>query len=522
MKNGTIETIVIVGGGTSGWMSAAYISKALPNVKVTLVESSDIPTIGVGEATIAAITGFMDYLGMKEEEWMPVCNGSYKYGIRFNDWYEKGHYYWHPFESLAYVHSNLHVGQYWYHHLLATGGDRNSFYSDCFLGVGENERNHILKTPGGPDYADIYNVSIGGTTATFRVPYAYHFDAGLFGEYLKTKIAKPNGVEQIIDTVTEVHLGEDGFIERIDTEGGRQISGDLFLDCTGFRSLLLDKTLHEPFERYNETLFVDSAIAMRVPYEDPYQELHPYTTTTALSAGWVWNIPVTERIGTGLVYCSGFQSPDEAEQELRAHVGEERTKDIEVRHFDISRIGKHRNTWVKNCVAIGLSSGFLEPLESTSLHFVFTGVVKLVESISTGHFNTPIVATYNRFINDMMVESRDFIAAHYGLTTREDTPFWRHVKYDTSISDSLAEFLGKCRKALPNGPSNNIIFQESSWVSILVGMNFLPIANAYAGFPQQEVERQMQVLNKIRETRARLEEESIHHYDYLTQMGHVK
>jgi len=520
MKNGMIESIVIVGGGTSGWMSAAYISKALPQVQVTVVESSDIPTIGVGEATVAAITTFMDYLGLKEKEWMPACNGSYKYGIRFNDWYERGHHYWHPFEGLAYVNSNLHVGQYWYQHLLAAGGDRGSFYTDCFLGVGACEHNRVLKTPGGPDYVHTYSVPLdGAASAAFRVPYAYHFDAGLFGEYLKTNIAKPNGVEQIIDTVTEVHLGEDGFIEQIDTEGGRQIRGDLFLDCTGFRSLLLDKTLREPFEHYSETLFADRAIAMRVPYEDPYQEMHPYTTTTALSAGWVWNIPVTERIGTGYVYCSGFKSPDEAEQELRAHVGEERSKDIEARHLDIGRVGKHRNTWVKNCVGIGLSSGFLEPLESTSLHFVFIGVAKLVEGIGGGYFNTPIVATYNRFINDMMVESRDFIAAHYALTKREDTPYWRHVKYDTVIPDGLADFLLKSRQALPNALSSNIIFKESSWACILVGMNFLPSGLAYSNIPQQDVQRQQLVLNKIRETRARLATESIHHCDYLTQMG---
>ncbi|MHB8536158.1 MAG: tryptophan halogenase family protein [Sulfuricaulis sp.] len=522
MNSGRIEKIVIVGGGTAGWMSAAFLSKALPNVKITLVESSDIPTIGVGEATIATFTGFTSFLNMKESEWMPVCNGSYKYAIRFNDWYAKGQHYWHPFEALAYARSQLHLGQHWYRKFLSgPRTDRQSFYKDCFLSVGLCEENKILKSPASEGNVHTYTLAAGGTSVELRVPYAYHFDAGLFGEFLKIKIGKPNGVIQIIDDVTNVNRDEHGFIKSLDTKGGITLEGDLFVDCTGFRALLIDKTLGEPFDSYSDTLFVDRAIALRVPFNDVRMEMHPYTTTTALSAGWVWNIPVTKRVGTGYVYCSRFLEPGAAEAEFRRHVGEERTKGLETRHINISKVGKYRNTWVKNCVAIGLSSGFLEPLESTSLHFVFVGVAKLAEAILEGHFNNAVVASYNRFITQMMEEARDFIAIHYVLTTREDTPFWRAVKYDTKIPDSLADYLMKCKQAFPNGPANNILFKESSWMCILMGMNYLAGELAYMNIPRQELEAQLNVLKQLQTLRQKLSVGAMQHYDYLSQLGEV-
>lgn len=522
MKNGKVEKIVIVGGGTAGWMSAAYLSKALPNVKITLVESSDIPTIGVGEATIATFTGFTSYLGIKESEWMPKCNGSYKYAIRFNDWYAKGEHYWHPFEGLTYARSKLHLGQYWYRMFLAgPRTDRLSFYRDCFLSTDLIEDNKILRTPNGQEFTHTYSLSVGAAPIEVSVPYAYHFDAGLFGEYLKTNVGKPNGVTQIIDEVVQVNLDEHGFIKSLDTKKGSTLEGDLFIDCSGFRGLLIDQTLHEPFDSYADTLFVDRAIAMRVPFSDVKKEMRPYTTTTALSAGWVWNIPVTKRVGTGYVYSSRFLEPDAAELEFRRHVGEERTKDLEARHINISKVGKHRNTWVKNCVAIGLSSGFLEPIESTSLSFVFAGVAKLGEAVREGSFNSAIIAGYNHYITQMIEEARDFIAAHYALTSREDTSFWRAVKYDTKIPDSLANFLTRARQAFPNGPTNNIIFLESSWMCILLGMNYLAGDLAYTNISRKELEDQSRVLQQLKILGQQLGKQALHHYDYLSKLGEV-
>lgn len=520
MKDRKMQKIVIVGGGSSGWMTAAYLSRALPGLQIILVESSDIPTIGVGEATITTISGFLSFLDMKEKDWMPACNGSYKYGIRFNDWFEVGEHYWHPFETLPYLNSQRHVGQYWYlKYLNQKPRDRNSLYSDCFLGVILNRENRILKTADGPEFAHTYPLVDGGRQMQLRVPYAYHFDAGLFGDYLKKRFRGPDAVEQIVDDVTAVNLSENGAIESLDTKGGLRIEGDLYVDCTGFRSALLDKALKEPFDSYSDTLFVDRAIAMRVPYEDPEKELRPYTTTTAKSSGWIWNIPVTERIGTGYVYCSSFASPDEAERDLRAHLGEKRVENLESRNFDIGRVGKHRNTWVKNCVAIGLSSGFLEPIESTSLHFVYAGAAKLAEALADGYYNAGSRAAYNSFITRMMEEARDFIAAHYALTKREDTPFWEEVKYHTRIPESLADYLDKARRALPNGPTNQVIFQESSWVCVLVGMNFLPNTAAYANINQQEAAQQFRFMQQMQSLQTSLKESSVSHYEYLKTTG---
>jgi tryptophan halogenase len=518
MQDGKISKIVIVGGGSSGWMSAAYLSKAFKDVKIVLVESSDIPTIGVGEATIATIAGYLSYLGLKERDWMPACNASYKYSIRFNNWHEIGDEYWHPFDALPYFDPQLHLGQFWYHRYLAQGNtDRTSLYRDCFLSVDFCKQNKILKKKKSQDFLDTYTLTVGSEKVPLRIPYAYHFDAGLFGEFLKNHVAKPNGVEQIIDEVTETRLTENGFIDHIETKSGRKIHGDLFIDCSGFRALLISKVLKEPFNDYSDTLFCDKAIAMRVPYQDIEKELKPYTSATAMSSGWIWNIPLTERIGTGYVYSSAALSGDQAEKEFRSHWDEGRVKDLDVLHIDI-RVGKHTRTWVRNCVAIGLSSGFIEPLESTGLHFVFAGIGKLVEAISSRIFNAPIVAAYNRYITMMMDEARDFLALHYALTNREDTAFWKRVKYDTKLSDSLSDYLVKCKMAFPNR-QNNILFVESSWVCILNGMNYLPGFTQYSGISPQLAAQQYQYMEAIQTLKRKISDEAPMHHKYLQSLA---
>ena len=521
MQGGKIKKIVIVGGGSAGWMSAAYLSKAFKDIKIVLVESSDIPTIGVGEATIATIAIYLSYLGLKERDWMPACNASYKYSIRFNNWHEIGDEYWHPFDALPYIDPQLHLGQFWYHRYLTQGeNDRASLYRDCFLSVDFCKQNKILKKKDSQDFLDTYTITVGNEKATLRIPYAYHFDAGLFGEYLKKHVAKPNGVEQIIDEVTETRLTEDGFIDHIETKSGRKIHGDLFIDCSGFRALLISKVLKEPFNYYSDTLFCDKAVAMRVPYQDIARELKPYTSATAMSSGWIWNIPLTERIGTGYVYSSADISKDQAEKEFRSHWDENRVKDLEVSHIDI-RVGKHTRTWVKNCVAIGLSSGFIEPLESTGLHFIFAGVGKLAEAISSRIYNVPIMTAYNRYITVMMEEARDFLTLHYALTNREDTAFWKRVKHDTKISDSLADYLVTCKRAFPN-QQNNILFIESSWVCILNGMNYLPSYIQYTGINPQLAAQQYRYMDAIQTLKKQINDKAPMHHQYLQSLSASK
>jgi len=516
MKDGKVEKIVIVGGGSSGWMTAAFLSKALPGTRITLVESSDVPTVGVGEATIATISGYLSALGLKEEDWMPFCNATYKYQIRFKNWHRHGDDYWHPFESLPYLDQRYHLGQFWYLKYLSEGRtNRESLYDDCFLGVGLAKQNKILRQPDTAEYVDNYTVTVDGEQVPLRVLYAYHFDAGLFGEYLKKNIALPGGVERIIDHVTDVNLDEHGFIESVSTRKGETIEGDLFIDCSGFRAMLIDKVMKEPFDSFSDTLYCDKAMALRVPYQDIREELEPFTTATAMSSGWVWNTPLTSRRGTGYVYSSAFKDKDEAEREYRQFLGEDRVKDIDVNHIDI-RVGKHKRTWVKNCVAIGLSSGFIEPLESTGLHFVYAAVYKLAESLSTRVFNAPVMAGYNSFMTQMLEEARDFLAIHYALTSREDTPFWRDVKYNTKLSESLQDTMMRYRNAFPNHLTN-MIFSEHSWTCILTGMNYLPGPQSYMGLNQPEARKQFQLMGAIQQLKTQLQDQAVNHYDYLSQ-----
>lgn len=479
MQDGKVNDVVILGGGSAGWMTAAYLKKAMPRMNVKLVESSDVPIIGVGEATIAHLAQFMLFLGLKEKDWMPECNASYKYAIRFDNWHEKGDSYWHPFEAIPKFQASRSLSFYWMYdqYRKNRGRSRESLYSDCFMGVDLFKKNLIPKREGSKDFVDAFEIKVGEHTHQQQVGYAYHFDAGLFGQFLKNKVAKPAGVEHVIDNVTKVNLKENGFIDYLDTKNGGKIYGDLFVDCTGFLALLIDKTYHEPFDSYHETLFCDRAIAMQIPYEDIGAELQPYTTATALSSGWVWNTPLVSRRGTGYVYCSGFKDKDEAEMEYRQHLGEDRVKDFTARHIPI-RVGKHTRTWVKNCVAIGLSSGFIEPLESTGIHFIHVSAVKLAEALSGRYFNVADVTAYNWYVQEMMEEVREFLSLHYALTQREDSAFWKEVKYNTRLQGIVPEVLSKGSMSFPEDQSG-YTFQNSSWVCILNGMNHQPAFDPY-------------------------------------------
>lgn len=519
MSDGKVKEIVIVGGGSAGWMTASYLKKARPEMNVTLVESSDIPIIGVGEATIAHLAQFMLFLGLEEKKWMPACDASYKYAIRFNNWHEKGDSYWHPFEPIPTFQNSNHLGFFWWYDRYRHNPQRSreTFYSDCFMGVDLLKQNLIPKHAGSRDFVDLFDLNIDGITHRQQVGYAYHFDAGLFGEYLKSSVAKPMGVNQIIDDVTNVNLGENGFIDYLDTKSGRKIHADLFVDCTGFLALLIDKTFHEPFETYSDTLFCDRAIAMQVPYENRPEEAHPYTTATALSSGWVWNTPLTSRRGTGYVYCSAFKTEDEAEAEYRQFLGESRVSDLKARHLKI-RVGKHRRTWVKNCVAIGLSSGFIEPLESTGIHFIHISALKLAESLEGGYFNKGDMDAYNWYITEMMQEVREFLSLHYALTRREDSAFWREVKFNTTLHGIAPEILSKSRTSFPMGQTG-VVFQNSSWVCVLNGMNHVPAPDPYLHVKPETLNVQRTLINGMHQLKSKIADKVPNHSDYLMKLA---
>lgn len=469
-----VKDIVIVGGGSAGWMTASYMSSSLQNVNITLIESSDIPVIGVGESTVLPIVEFMNALGLDEKDWMPKCNATYKSSIGFQGFYSKEDPpFWFPFTRMHMINGRP-ISRYWMrkHFTESDFKDRFTLYDYCGAVPEICRQNRTVKGLNNFDYA-------------------YHFDAGLLGEYLKN-YSKRKGVKHIVDTVTNIEMSEDGTIKSIARENGENISGDLFIDCTGFTSLLLSKTLKEPFDSYSDYLFNDRAVAMRIPYENKDSEMFSYTMCTAQSSGWIWQIPLYSRMGSGYVYSSNHLSEDQAEQEIRKFYGETRLKDLEANHIKI-RVGKQRRCWVKNCVAIGLSSGFIEPLESTGL-FIVQGEVGLLTDIlkERNDYSAADMRAYNESVTRLMEIIRDFLVCHYVLTSREDTPYWRDVKYATKISDSLAEKLQIARTNFPDieyiksfdNPGLAGFTFSDGWQYILAGMNYLPF-----DYPQYRINR---------------------------------
>jgi len=469
------EEIVIVGGGSSGWMAATHFSTKLKNTKITLVESPNIPKVGVGESTVPPIVDFMRSLGIDEKVWMPRCNATYKSSICFQDFYQLGEPpFWYPFTQATIV-AGRPTNRYWRHKHLTDPAyqDRYSLY-ECETIVPEVCRQ-------------------GRTSRSYsETDYAYHFDAVMLGEFLK-ELAVKNGVHHVIDTVSGIDQNEDGSIRSVRTEGGLDITGDLFIDCTGFRSLLLGQALEEPYDSYGDCLFNDRAVALSVPYEDKESEMFSYTMCTALSSGWAWTIPLYHRIGTGYVYASQFQTEEEAEREFRKFLGEDRVKDLNVKHIKI-RVGKHRRSWVKNCVAIGLSSGFIEPLESTGLQIVQGAVELLAKTLREANgYGVADVAVFNDSMTTMIEGIRDFLVCHFALTRREDSAYWRHVQEHTKISDELSLRLQLGRSFMADPQTYNLFdssglagfdFKEG-WRLILTGMNHMPFDHEF--FRRQQV-----------------------------------
>jgi tryptophan halogenase len=306
-----------------------------------------------------------------------------------------------------------------------------------------------------------------------QYPYAYQFDASLLAEYLKG-YAMQRGVRQVIDEVNEVKLAEDGSIAHVVTQSHGAIAGEIFVDCTGFRGLLINQALDEPFISFADSLLCDSAIALQVPTDIDKDGIEPYTTATAMSAGWSWNIPLYGRIGTGYVYASKFQSKDEAELEFRRHLGPA-AEGLRANHIKM-RIGRCRNSWVKNCVAIGLSSGFVEPLESTGIFFIQHAIEELVSHLPGNHIDEEMVRSYNRLIAEGIDGVRDFLILHYCTTERTDTEFWRAVK-QVALSSDLQERLDIWKHRLPNAKNINPTyhgFEFYSYSVMLLGLNYHP------------------------------------------------
>jgi tryptophan halogenase len=465
--NQPVKQITIVGGGTAGWLTALSLATFLKpqtnthrsDCQIILIESPDIPTVGVGEATIQNIRYTFRALGLDEDEWMTRCNASFKVAIKFVNWYSGNDVFWHPFGNFPYV-NNIYLSQF---ALLKKSQnpdfDLQSFHREVPLCLA----NRSPKTGSENPYEG-------------KVGYAYHLDAGLLAEYLKEK-AVAKGVIQILDNVQDVTLSENGAIYSVKTEKNGEITGDLFIDCSGFRGLLINQALQEPFISYADALFCDRAIAMQVPTDDARDGINSYTTATARQAGWTWNIPLFGRSGNGYVYSSAFLSPEAAETEFRETLGE-RAKDVSAKHIKI-RVGRNRNLWVKNCVAIGLAGGFIEPLESSGIYLIEMGIHHLIQHFPDGNFSPILRNRYNRIMTKHYEDIRDFIVLHYCTTQREDTEFWRFNKNHPAIPSSVHEKLELFQVMLPNFDvfEKIFLFEDYSYFCLLAGMNVLPQAH---------------------------------------------
>jgi tryptophan 7-halogenase len=423
MTKSSINRILIVGGGSSGWMTASYLTKALQGkVKITLIESETIKTIGVGEATIPNLQRvFFDFLGIPEAEWMKQVNGSFKVGIKFINWdkapapKKKDSYFYHIFGGVP-ICEGIPLQQYWLHKYLkgeATDGMHHSCYSEAKL----------LDQNLSPRFRN-------GKQAMF---YAWHFDAQLLASYLKDWSTE-RGVTRIIDDVVDVALDSDGNIQSVATKTGQQYNADLFIDCSGFRSLLLGKALNEPFIDMSDYLLCDSAVATAIPHSN--NQVEPFTSAIAMKHGWTWKTPMRGRFGSGYVFSSKFCSRDEATREFQQLWNLDDNQPLRQIKF---RVGRSQRSWVKNCVGIGLSSCFLEPLESTGLYFIYAALYQLVKNWPSKVCEPQLRDKFNAEIDYMFDDCRDFVQMHYFTTSREDTPFWQANKYDLTISDSIKE-----------------------------------------------------------------------------------
>ncbi|MFT4552299.1 MAG: hypothetical protein ACI9S8_000924 [Chlamydiales bacterium] len=465
-----IRKIVIFGGGSAGWMTAAYLSKFLnlknnPKIGITLIESPNIPSVGVGEATVPAIMTFLEDLEFPEAHWLSHCNGTIKLGIKFVNWSGKAKDdVWHyPFDQNTIQLEGYRILEWWVSQYSATGKPPfpiNISPADFLM--------NMKKAPRHLEDPRRFSADIG---------YAYHFDASLLGEYCK-KSAIGNGLQHIQDTVKGVSQNDSGEIDFLHTEKNGKLHGDLFIDCSGFRSELLESTLKEPFISYSDSLLCDHAVVLQIPRKS--QDLNSYTTATALSNGWVWEIPLADRISFGYVYSSSFTNKRKAELEFRTFLGK-RSDNTTSRHIKM-RVGRSKRFWVKNCIAVGLSGGFIEPLESTGLLLAKIGIENILSYFPSKRSDPFLQAEYNRIMAEKYDSTMDFIVLHYCTTSREDSEFWKANKHSLVIPDGVKDRLERWHNGilirknehLLNSNFSGNMFGTHGHERLLTGMHYLP------------------------------------------------
>lgn len=471
-----IKKIVVVGGGTAGWMTAAALAKisSSQDISITLVESDEIGIIGVGEATIPDMLQFNVFLGISEAEMMRATQATFKLGIEFVDWSRKGEHYFHPFGFHGIDMEGLDFHQYWLH--CRKQKNPGSIGDYCVTEVVAKKNKFAFpdtRTPGAP--------------ASY-LRYAYHFDAALYAAYLR-QYAEARGVKRIEGKVCEISQATDsGNITQIKLENEKIVVGDFFIDCTGFKSLLLDKTLNVPWVDWKHWLPCDRALAVACKHQGP---LIPYTRSTAKTAGWQWRIPTQTRTGNGHIYCSDFMEEDEATSILVEGLDGEAMGTPRLIKF---ATGHRKHFWEKNCVAIGLSSGFLEPLESTSIYLIRQGISRLIALFPDRSMSPVMRDEYNRWMQKDFEQVRDLLIFHYYANQRDER-FWqecRNMKIPETLQRRINLFADNGRFLRNEGE----LFPNASWVAVMLGQNIMPtrIDPFVSAMPVDQVNQKLNLL----------------------------
>jgi tryptophan halogenase len=476
MSGQRLSRIVIVGGGSAGWMTAAALVNALPpECRITLVESEEIGIVGVGEATIPPIRQFNRALGIDESEFIRRTQGSFKLGIQFVDWVEPGRRYFHPFGTYGRPFDFGHLMYFW--HQAQQRGGSTSLDEYCMAWVVAEQARFALPLTDPRSVLSTYD-------------YAYHFDASLYAAFLRA-YSERRGVVRLEGRIVDSQLdGENGHVESVRLQDGRDVAGELFIDCSGFRGLLIEEALHTGYEDWTHWLPCDRAVA--VPCASAGDFL-PYTRSTARTAGWQWRIPLQHRIGNGYVFSSNYLDETAAADTLLAHLDGEALAQPRTLRFVT---GRRRLTWNRNVVAIGLSSGFLEPLESTSLHLIQAGIQRLLAMFPDRNFDASVRDEFNRIANAQLERIRDFLILHYHLNRRTGE-LWRYCA-NMSIPDTLRENIEHFRRNARLVLREHELFVPASWLAVHVGQLNLP--EACDAPPQAHSTDSVQWLERMRAT----------------------
>ncbi|WP_430429889.1 tryptophan halogenase family protein [Parasphingorhabdus sp.] len=439
--------IVVAGGGTAGWMAAAALARTMGEaIELTLVESDAIGTVGVGESTIPPLATYNRLLGIKEEDFMRATQATFKLGIEFENWKIDGEKYFHSFGTTGRDHWSAGFQHFWMHGL--TKGHKESY----------------------DDYCLELTAAFAGKFAHLpdnRMNYAYQLDSTLYAKFLR-KLAEADGTKRVEGKITKVDLDAgNGNIAALVLESGERIEGDLFLDCTGFRALLMEGALHVGFDDWTHYLPCDAAIAIQTK---SVRQPIPYTRAIAHDAGWQWRIPLQHRQGNGIVYCSRYLEREDALDRIVSSI---EGKPLTEPNFIRFATGARRKQWHRNCIAVGLSGGFMEPLESTSIHLIQRAILRLIRMLPMANVSERDVAEFNDQQMTDMLQIRDFLILHYNATDRRDSPFWRQCA-DMDIPDSLKQKIELFRETGRVFRKNEELFAENSWVQVMLGQGITP------------------------------------------------